>query len=58
MLRWWFATATAELLKALRRGRSRETAFAFAELWGGVLGVAGEYDRSLRRVQRIRETAS
>ncbi|NEX93044.1 glycosyltransferase [Caulobacter sp. 17J65-9] len=58
MLRWWFATATTELLSALRRGRKRETAFAAAELWGGVLGVAGEYDRSLKRVRRIREGVS
>ncbi|MBC6982441.1 glycosyltransferase family 2 protein [Caulobacter sp. 17J80-11] len=58
MLRWWFATAATELLSALRRGRGRETAFAAAELWGGVLGVAGEYDRSLRRVRRIREGVS
>lgn len=58
MLRWWFTTATTEVLRSLRRGRGRETAFAAAELWGGVLGVAGEYDRSLKRVRRIREGVS
>jgi hypothetical protein len=29
-----------------------------AELWGGIVGMAGEYDRSLKRVQKIREQAS
>lgn len=55
MIRWWFLDQLKGLARALRRRRGREFRFGIAELWGGVAGLAGEYDRSRARVQAIRK---
>lgn len=55
MIRWWFGDQVRALLGAARRLRGRELRFRFAELLGGIRGLAGEYDRSLARVQTIRD---
>jgi glycosyltransferase involved in cell wall biosynthesis len=55
MMRWWFADQAKAMARAARRLRGREFRFGIAELWGGVCGLAGEYDRSRARVQAIRE---
>lgn len=57
IVRWWLVDKLADVLVAACRLRFRELGFLTAELWGGILGMAGEYDRSLRRVQKIREQA-
>jgi GT2 family glycosyltransferase len=58
ILRWWLLDKLADLGVAACCLRFRELGFLTAELWGGVVGMAGEYDRSLKRVQKIREQAS
>lgn len=58
ILRWWLLDKLADLAVAACRLRFRELGFLTAELWGGIVGMAGEYDRSLKRVQKIREQAS
>jgi GT2 family glycosyltransferase len=58
ILRWWLLDKLADLFTATCRFRFREIAFLMAELRGGLAGMAGEYDRSLKRVQKIREQAS
>ena len=58
MLRWWFGHQAMLLAKAAVKMRTRDFAFRAAELWGGVRGLAGEYDRSGARVRRIAEAAS
>ncbi len=58
ILRWWLLDKLADLAVAACRLRFRELEFLLAELWGGIVGMAGEYDRSLQRVQKIREQAS
>lgn len=55
MVRWWFFDRLKELARAARRFRGRDFRFGVAELWGGIYGLAGEYDRSRARVQAIRE---
>jgi hypothetical protein len=55
MVRWWFLHQTKALLRAGRRLCVRDFRFGVAELWGGICGLAGEYDRSRARVQAIRE---
>jgi glycosyltransferase involved in cell wall biosynthesis len=55
MMRWWFVDQFRSLARALRRLKGREINFALAELWGGVMGLVGEYDRSQARVQAIRD---
>jgi glycosyltransferase involved in cell wall biosynthesis len=56
MIKWWFGYELKFVVKALRRPSGRELGFALAELWGGIKGLAGEYDRSRIRVQAIRKT--
>jgi len=58
ILRWWLLEKLADLAAAGCRFRMQELGFVTAELWGGIVGMAGEYDRSLKRVQKIREQAS
>ena len=55
MIRWWFTHHAKAMARAGRRLRGRDFRFGIAELWGGVCGLAGEYDRSRARVQAIRE---
>ena len=58
ILRWWLLDKLADVAVAACCLRFRELGFLTAELWGGIVGMAGEYDRSLKRVQKIREQAS
>jgi glycosyltransferase involved in cell wall biosynthesis len=58
ILRWWLFNKLGALLGAACGLRFRELGFVMAEAWGGIMGIAGEYDRSLARVQKIREQAS
>lgn len=57
IVRWWLLDQASRLAKAALRLRGRELGYAAAELWGGVCGLAGEYDRSQARVRLIRERA-
>ncbi|AVA26193.1 MULTISPECIES: glycosyltransferase [unclassified Rhizobium] len=52
---WWFYDQLKALARAARRFRGHELRFGMAELWGGIYGLAGEYDRSRARIQAIRE---
>lgn len=58
MMRWWFVDQLTGLLGAIRHGTRQDARFARAELWGGIVGFLGEYDRSLRRVEKIRQKHS
>jgi glycosyltransferase involved in cell wall biosynthesis len=58
ILRWWLLDKLAGMAVAACCLRFRELGFLTAELRGGIVGMAGEYDRSLKRVQKIREQAS
>jgi glycosyltransferase involved in cell wall biosynthesis len=58
ILRWWLLDKLADVAVAVCCLRVTELRFLLSELWGGIVGMAGEYDRSLRRVQKIRELAS
>jgi GT2 family glycosyltransferase len=57
---WWFAHHVSRLLAPHARGDTKRSPsdLVMAELLGGVVGLLGEYDRSLRRVAaRRRECA-
>jgi len=56
MVRWWFVDQGRALARAMRNLRGRDIRFGLAEIWGGICGLAGEYDRSRSRVQAIRES--
>lgn len=55
MVRWWFVDKLGSLLAAAFRMQGRRLAFTAAELWGGIMGLLGEYDRSQARSRKIRE---
>lgn len=54
MIRWWFVDRLRALADAVRRHDWQVARFVAAETRGGIQGLAGEYDRSLRRVSGIR----
>jgi glycosyltransferase involved in cell wall biosynthesis len=58
IVRWWVLDKLGYLAAAVCRFRFQEFGFLAAEFWGGIAGMAGEYDRSRKRVQKIREQAS
>jgi glycosyltransferase involved in cell wall biosynthesis len=58
MVRWWFRYQFKALARSLRHLSLRDTRFAIAEIWGGVMGLVGEYDRSQLRIQAIRDAQS
>jgi GT2 family glycosyltransferase len=55
---WWALDRLAAVARAGLRGRRTELGFAWAEFIGGLQGLAGEYDRSVRRSQAIREATA
>ena len=56
-LLWWLSFQLAKaFVPFLRRSRvGSPWDLVFAEVLGGIVGLCGEYDRSLRRVNRIRK---
>jgi glycosyltransferase involved in cell wall biosynthesis len=54
MIAWWFGNQAQSLLKSVKRAEFHEARFNLAELWGGVMGLAGEYDRSRARIAGIK----
>jgi GT2 family glycosyltransferase len=51
---WWMRYQVLLLLRGLRGQRQFRPDFVLAEMLGGLIGLCGEYDRSLRRVREIR----
>lgn len=55
MRSWWFRNAVRQLAKSLRGRHVLPPGMLFAELLGGVQGIAGEYARSRRRIAILRK---
>lgn len=55
MVRWWFVDQARMLVRAASALHGRDVRFGLNELWGGICGLAGEYDRSCTRTKAIRE---
>ncbi len=54
LVRWWFKDQFKQLKNSLRGRHVLPPTMILAELWGGILGIFGEYPRSLKRVDEIR----
>ena len=52
---WWFGDQLRQLHRSLRGRHPLPPPMILAELWGGVVGLLGEYPRSQRRTERIKE---
>jgi glycosyltransferase involved in cell wall biosynthesis len=50
---WWISDQISQLIKALRRKHVLPFSMVFAEFWGGLVGIFGEYSRSLKRIATI-----
>lgn len=55
---WWLKDQLDQFQKSLRGCHVLPPVMILAELWGGVVGILGEYPRSLRRIEQIRRQFS
>lgn len=51
---WWFKYQAWELIQSLSDQSALTPRMALSELWGGIVGLCGEYPRSLKRIEKIR----
>ena len=51
---WWFQDMARQLVESLLGRHALPTGMVWAELWGGVVGLLGEYARSVKRIEQIR----
>jgi len=52
LVAWWFADQFKRLAKSALNPRQRPPTLAMAELLGGIIGLSGEYPRSLKRIRK------
>jgi glycosyltransferase involved in cell wall biosynthesis len=52
---WWIRNQIWQLNRALRRKHVLPFSMIFAEFCGGIVGLLGEYPRSLKRIARVRK---
>ena len=55
MLAWWFTDQVKRFLLSCVEAELTPPGMVLTELAGGLYGIAGEYERSQKRVQRIRD---
>jgi GT2 family glycosyltransferase len=55
LLRWWIRMQCGRIKRSIAGAESVPLRTIAAEVWGGIMGLAGEYRRSLRRAAIIRE---
>ncbi|MGB3759090.1 MAG: glycosyltransferase [Rivularia sp. (in: cyanobacteria)] len=51
---WWFKNQCRQFLGSFNTQNILPTRMALAEFWGGIVGLFGEYPRSVKRIQKIR----
>ncbi len=54
LIRWWFRHQIHQLRECLRGRHVLPCSMLLAELWGACIGICWEYERSMRRVEKIR----
>jgi hypothetical protein len=55
---WWVKDQILQLKQALCREHVLPFSMVFAEFCGGMVGILGEYSRSLRRVAAVRKACA
>jgi glycosyltransferase involved in cell wall biosynthesis len=58
LLLWWFNYQLRRMRGRLRRRDPTPMPMIWAEVWGGLVGLAGEYGRSRRRIAAIKAAAT
>lgn len=54
LVQWWFKDQGKQLIKSLMGRHPLPSEMIWAELWGAVVGLLGEYGRSQQRIEQIR----
>ena len=54
LVRWWLTDHFKRLVKSILRPRIFPPTLVLAEAWGGIIGLLGEYPRSINRINRIK----
>jgi hypothetical protein len=54
LMRWWIRSQSGRLWRSLRGRDALPADLVWPELWGGIVGLTGEYRRSRRRVERLK----
>lgn len=55
LVKWWFKDMVHQLAGSLLRRHILSPEMILAELWGGIIGLLGEYPRSVKRIEKIRK---
>ncbi|GAX42587.1 family 2 glycosyl transferase [Tolypothrix sp. NIES-4075] len=55
---WWLKDQLQQFKDSLRGRHTLPPTMILAEFWGGIVGLLGEYSRSLKRVEQIRRQFS
>ena len=55
LVKWWIDDQISQLIRALRGKHVLPFSMILAEFCGGMVGISGEYSRSLRRIAMIRK---
>jgi GT2 family glycosyltransferase len=58
LVAWWFDNEMKEFVRSVRGRHVLPPDMILAELWGGIVGLCGTYDRSRRRASQIRRCYS
>ena len=53
-IKWWFASEFHQIAQSVTGRHPLPVGMILAELWGGVVGLSGAYERSMKRTRRIR----
>lgn len=54
LIGWWFQDQLQKLVESLTGRSILPTNMILAELWGGIVGIFGEYPRSKKRIEKIK----
>jgi len=54
VVEWWLKDKWRQFNKSLRGHHTLPPVMILAEFWGGIVGLLGEYSRSLRRIEQIK----
>lgn len=58
LIGWWFKDQLRQLAESIFGRNALPPGMILAEFWGGVVGLFGEYTRSMKRVEKIRRQVS
>jgi glycosyltransferase involved in cell wall biosynthesis len=58
LILWWFQYEFDRLKQSIKGKHPLPVSMLLAELWGGVVGLWGEYPRSVKRIEQIRRQYS